>query len=145
MVKEKPEPDKPVPEDPLVAILKGLKLGQEQINANVQQLGKNDKILSDRMDNMEKNPPKKDILTQGIEVINAIDKTGLFKMLGDALGGGKEEPGTPQNVIPPEDYTAYVEFRKGTMTNLLETQKAQLQSLNLANLAKQKELESDLH
>ena len=110
MAKEKQEPDKPVPEDPLVSLLKEMQSGIVQINSNVQQLGKNDKILSDRMDNMEKNPPKKDILTQGIEVINAIDKTGLFKMLGDALGGGDKQDAITTSQVPPEGLEHYVKF-----------------------------------
>ena len=145
MVEKQQKPAKELPEDPLITILNGLKTGQQQINANVQQLGKNDKILSDRMDNMEKNPPKKDILTQGIEVINALDKTGLFRMLGDALGGKEEQTATQENMIPPEDYQAYVAFRKGTMDNLLANQAEQLKALRLVNLTKEKELASDLH
>ena len=145
MVKEKQKPVKPVPEDSLVTILKGLQQGQAQINANVQQLGKNDKILTNRIENIEKNPPKKDIITQGIEVINALDKTGLFKMLGDAFGGKEEQTATQENMIPPEDYQAYVAFRKGTMDNLLANQAEQLKALRLVNLTKEKELASDLH
>ena len=145
MVEKKQKPTKELPEDPLVTILTSLKQGQAQINANVQQLGKNDKILSDRMDNMEKNPPKKDILTQGIEVINALDKTGLFKILGDTFGGKEEQTATQENMIPPEDYKAYVAFRKGTMDNLLANQAEQLRALRLVNLTKEKELASDLH
>ena len=150
MVKEKQKSDNPVPENPVVSLLKEMQSGIIQINSNVLQLGKNDKILSDRMDNMEKNPPKKGIVDQVQQFADIAKSLGLDKVFG-AIGesvmgkGGEEAAGTQQNIIPPEDYQAYVEFRKGTMTNLLETQKAQLQSLNLANQAKQKELESDLH
>ena len=66
-------------------------------------------------------------------------------MLGDALGGKEEQTATPENLIPPEDYTAYVAFRKGTMQNLLDNQAEQLKSLRLANQTKEKELASDLH
>ena len=130
-------------EDPLVAILKGLKLGQEQINANVQQLGKNDKILSDRMDNMEKNPPKKDILTQGIEVINAIDKTGLFRMLGDALGGGDKQDAITTSQVPPEGYAEYVKFTKGMQNTVLDQAKQVVRKMTLSNDQAEKDLGSD--
>ena len=143
MAKEKQEPDKPVPEDPLVAILNGLKLGQEQINANVQQLGKNDKILSDRMDNMEKNPPKKDILTQGIEVINAIDKTGLFRMLGDALGGGDKQDAITTSQVPPEGYAEYVKFTKGMQDTVLDQAKQVVRKMTISNDQAEKDLGSD--
>ena len=143
MVKEKQEPAKPVPEDPLVAILKGLKLGQEQINANVQQLGKNDKILSDRMDNMEKNPPKKDILTQGIEVINAIDKTGLFTMLGNALGGGDKQDAITTSQVPPEGYAEYVKFTKGMQNTVLDQAKQVVRKMTISNDQAEKDLGSD--
>ena len=144
MAEEKQESTKPVPEDPLVTILKGLQQGQAQINANVQQLGKNDSALETRINNMEKNPPKKDIMEQITTVFNMLDKTGVLEMVKGAISGGGEEPtGTPENLIPPEDYAAYIDFRKGTMSNLLATQKAQLDSVLIENAERRKKIGAD--
>ena len=143
MAKEKQEPDKPVPEDSLISLLKEMQSGIGQINSNVQQLGKNDKILSDRMDNMEKNPPKKDILTQGIEVINAIDKTGLFEMLGDALGGGDKQDAINTSQVPPEGYEHYVKFTKSMQDLILSNQTESVRSMKLQNDLAEKKLGAD--
>ena len=147
MVKEKPEPDKPVPEDPLVAILKSLKLGQEQINANVQQLGKNDKILSDRMDNMEKNPPKKGIVDQVQQFADIAKSLGLDKVFGaigeSVMGGGEKEEVITTSQVPPEGYAEYVKFTKGMQNTVLDQAKQVVRKMTISNDQAEKDLGSD--
>ena len=143
MVKEKQEPDKPIPEDPLVTILKGLKQGQEQINANVQQLGSNDKILSDRLDNLEKNPPKKDIMEQITTIFNMLDKSGVMGMINNAITGPAEQEAITTSQVPPEGYAEYVKFTKGMQNTVLDQAKQVVRKMTLSNDQAEKDLGSD--
>ena len=100
MAKEKQKSDPKLPEEPivtthenpLISLLKEMQNGIIQINTNVLQLGKNDEILSDRMDNMEKNPPKKGIVDQVQQFADIAKSLGLDKVFGaigeSVMGGG---------------------------------------------------------
>ena len=152
MVKEKQEPDKPVPEDPLaatpenplVSLLKEMQSGIVQINSNVLQLGKNDKILSDRMDNMEKNPPKKGIVDQVQQFADIAKSLGLDKVFGaigeSVMGGGEKEEIINTSQVPPEGYDKYVKWMEQMQNTVLDSATQNVRSLRLKNDQEEKQL-----
>ena len=143
MVKEKQGIVKSVPEDPVMVLARVMKAGFDQSRADMQQLGLNDKKLNERIDAMEKNPPKKDIITQGIEVINALDKTGILEAIKGAISGGPEEPPISTNQIAPEGYDAYVKFTKSMQDMILDNQKESIRSIRLKNDQAEKAIGAD--
>ena len=143
MAKNKPEPDPEIPEDPIMALAKVMKAGFDQSNANMQQLGINDKKLSQRIDNMEKNPPKKDLLEQITQILNVVEKTGILDIVKGALSGGPEEPPLQQSQVPPEGYKDYVAFTKSMQDLLLGNQTEIVRSMKLKNDQTVKEIGAD--
>ena len=155
MAKEKQKPDNPVPENPLVttpenpliSLLKEMQSGIIQINTNVLQLGKNDKILSDRMDNMEKNPPKKGIVEQVQQFADIAKSLGLDKVFGaigeSVMGGGEKEEAITTSQVPPEGYAEYVKFTKGMQNTVLDQAKQVVRKMTISNDQAEKDLGSD--
>jgi len=130
---------------PVAEAVDNLTKSQQQLNTKIDQ---NTQRINSVAKSATENPKQEQKLNPMdiMKMITDIINSPIVNKMAEGFFGGKEEPGnTPENVVPPEDYKAYVEFRKGTMENLLETQRAQLKSLQLQNLTKEKELGSDFH
>ena len=143
MVKEEQKPTEPVSEDPIMVLAKVMKAGFDQSRADMQQLGLNDQKLSQRIDAMEKNPPKKGVVEQFVEVVGMLEKTGILDAIKGAVTGGPEEPPMTTSQIPPEGYADYIKFTKNMQDLMLGNQTEIVRSMRLNNDQKVKEIGAD--